>query len=388
MIKKVIVLISVISLLRIELFAQKEDAILISQDSLHLMIGQMILIGVGDDDYLDKSNPVFDAIEQGKVGSIILFEKNISFENPKKHLKEIVGFAQKKSKIPLFVSIDQEGGRVNRLKPRYGFPKSVSAEYLGSLNNLDSTRYYAELTAKTLHSLGINMNFAPSVDVNINPQSPAIGKMERSFSAEHQLVSTHAAIVVETHKNYNIGTTLKHFPGHGSSQSDTHLGIADVTNNWKIDELYPYKALIDAGSVSAIMTAHIVNGVLDKTKTPATLSKPIVDGLLRGFLGYQGVVFSDDMQMQAIASEHGLEEAIKESIMAGVDILLFANNVPDYQLVTANQIFDIIQFFVSNGDIPESIIKASFDRIMKLKRELGLLEKDYTTKLNNRLKKN
>jgi len=385
MIKKSIILFTILSFLKLELVAQDKGKI--SADSLRLMIGQMILIGVGDDNYLDKSNPVFDAIESGKVGSIILFEKNISFESPKKNIKEIIGYSQKKAPIPLFVSIDEEGGKVNRLKTRYGFPKTVTAEYLGNLNNVDSTRYYAAKTASTLHSLGLNMNFAPSIDVNINPNNPVIGRMGRSFSKEHEIITKHASIVVETHKNHKVGTTLKHFPGHGSSLSDTHLGIADVTGTWTINELYPYKAMIDSGVVSAIMTAHIVNGVLDQTKRPATLSAPIVTDLLRGFLGYKGVIFSDDMQMKAIASEFGLEEAIKGSILAGVDILLFANNVPDYDVVSANQIFDIIQLFVKNGEISPSRIKESYDRIMKLKQELGLLDENYVSKLNSRFKK-
>lgn len=341
------------------------------KDSLDLMIGQMIMIGLGDFNKLDKKAPVFEAIRSGKAGGIILFEKNVSSKNTEENLSKILEYAQEQSEIPLFTSIDEEGGRVNRLKPKYGFPKTVKAQYLGELNNLDSTKYYARKTAATLSQLGFNMNFAPSVDVNINPENPIIGKIGRSYSEDYKVVIAHAEQVIDAHEEYGVVTVLKHFPGHGSSESDTHLGLADVSSTWQFEELFPYKALIDSGKVQAIMTAHIVNSTLDEEKLPGTLSQQVIQGILRDFLGYEGVVVSDDMQMQAISAEYGLEEALKKSVLAGVDILLFANNVPNSELVTADQIHGIIKKFVENGDISEDRIRESFNRIKQLKSSLG-----------------
>jgi beta-N-acetylhexosaminidase len=349
-------------------YTQKSDSTI----TLDQMVGQMILTGLGDFSELRKKEAIFTAIDSGKVGGIILFEKNLNKIETAQKLTEIISYAQSRSTIPLFVSIDEEGGRVNRLKTKYGFPKSVTAQYLGDLNNPDSTRLYALKTAGTLYQLGINMNFAPDVDVNINPANPVIGGLGRSFSADPNLVSLHAGITIDAHESFGITTVLKHFPGHGSSKDDSHLGLADVSTTWRFQELLPYKQLLDSGKVRAIMTAHIVNEVLDDRKLPATLSDRVINDVLRGFLGYDGVVVSDDMQMRAITSTYGLTESIRLAIIAGVDILLFANNVPDYELVTADQIHEIIINLVKNGDISEERIAQSYSRIINLKAQMGL----------------
>lgn len=341
-------------------------------DSLDIMIGQMIMIGPGDFNQLNKKAPVFEAIQAGKVGGIILFEKNLSAQNTPERLRQIIDYAQSQAPIPLLVSIDEEGGRVTRLKSKYGFPKTVTAQYLGELNHPDSTFFYAKQTAATLYRLGINMNFAPSVDVNLNPENPVIGKMGRSYSRDYLSVARHAARVVEAHDLFGIATVLKHFPGHGSSRNDSHLGVTDVSSTWQFEELYPYKILLDSGKVKAIMTAHIVNSTLDDQKLPSTLSEKVIEGMLRSFMDFQGVVVSDDLQMQAISDEFGLEEAIRMSIIAGVDILLFANNVPDYELASADQIHQIIKNLVENGDISAERIKQSYNRIVKLKASIDL----------------
>ncbi len=343
-------------------------------DSLELMIGQMILTGVGDSYDLDRKAPVFQSIREGKVGSIILFEKNVSPKNTTEKLKKLIDFAQANSPIPLFVSIDEEGGRVNRLKPKYGYPQTKTAQYLGETLNPDSTFHYALKTAGTLYQLGINMNFAPDVDVNINRKNPVIGGLGRSFSADPDSVALHSAQVIVAHETFGVATVLKHFPGHGSSMADSHLGLADVSSTWRFQELMPYKRLLDSGIVRAIMTAHIVNEVLDERKLPATLSDRVISEVLRGVLGFNGVVVSDDMQMRAISEEYSLEESIKMAIIAGVDILLFANNVPQHDLVTADQIHEIIMSLVKKGDITQARIAESYERIIQLKKDMKLIQ--------------
>lgn len=342
------------------------------QDSLDIMIGQMIMIGIGDFDVLKKNEPVFEELKQGFAGGIILFEKNLNSAYPETYLREIIDYSQEQSPIPLFVSIDEEGGLVNRLKPKYGFPKTVTAQYLGEIDNVDSTSFYAYQTASTLNRLGINLNFAPSVDVNVNPENPIIGKVGRSFSSDPAQVAKHAAEVIKAHDSLGIATALKHFPGHGSSKKDTHLGIADVSSTWQMNEVFPYKILLDSGMVRMIMTAHIVNRIVEPEKLPATLSKNVITGILREFLNYDGVVISDDMQMGAISKEYGLEESLVKSINAGVDIVLFASNVPDSQLVSAGQVHQIIKEKVLLGEIPKSRVEESYARIIKLKRSIGL----------------
>ncbi|MEM9895079.1 MAG: glycoside hydrolase family 3 N-terminal domain-containing protein [Bacteroidota bacterium] len=345
----------------------------ISEDSLDHMIGQMIMIGIGDMKIIESGDSIFSDIQNGRAGGIIIYEKNIASRNAKKRLSSLIDTLQASAPTPLFISIDEEGGLVNRLKPKYGFFQNVDAQYLGTINSLDSTRYYAKMTSSLLREIGINMNYAPVVDVNVNKESPAIGGLKRSFSDSFEIVSRHALEVIKEHDESNVVTVLKHFPGHGSSKTDTHLGITDVTDTWNFEEIYPYKSLLDSGAVRAIMTAHIVNATLDRSKSPATLSKKIITGILRNFLKYDGLVISDDMQMGAINNEYGMKEAIKLAINAGVDMLMFANNVENYNMVTGREIHKIIRELLDEKSIAREQIRSSYKRIMHSKATFKIL---------------
>lgn len=334
---------------------------------LDVKIGQMLLIGFPKAQ-LDPL--VLEEVRKGKVGSIIIFEKNIPPTNSFVGLKKIIWTYQKAAPIPLFICIDQEGGRVNRLKDKYGFPRSITAEAMGKAGTLDSVQFYSEATAATLAGLGINMNFAPVVDLASNPTNPIIARYGRAFSANEDSVALLAKEFVKSHRKFNVLTSLKHFPGHGSSKADTHLGIADVTNTWEDRELKPYEVLIDSGYVDAVMTSHIVNKRLDKEGHPGTLSDDVITGILRQRLGFDGVVFTDDMQMHAITKHYGLEDAIRLAIEAGVDIMTFSNNITGSDERTVDRVHSIIRDLVRKGVIPERRIDESFDRIMKLKRRL------------------
>lgn len=339
-------------------------------DSLDIMIGQMIMTGIGDDSNLKNNTSLKKEIEQGLVGGVILFEKNIAKDNSSDNLKSLTKELHGLSEQNLLIGIDQEGGKVNRLKQKYGFPKTVSASYLGGLDNLDTTRFYAEQTGSILNDLGINVNFAPDVDVAVYPENPVIAKLGRSFGDSEKVVTRHARQVIKGHRSHNVLTTLKHFPGHGSSHSDSHLGMADVTKYWEYRELTPYRRLIQEGQVDAIMSAHIVNKHLDPSGYPATLSPYIINEILRDTYNYDGVVFSDDMQMHAISSHYGFEESIVMAINAGVDILMFCNNVPGNQRRSATDIHGVIKRAVLNGDISKQRIKESYRRVLTLKSKI------------------
>lgn len=340
------------------------------QDSLDIKIGQMIIMGLDNFNTLDKSEFMFEDIRKGTLGNVIVYAKHINPKSPEKSMKKITSYIQELAPIPVFIGIDEEGGKVNRLKPKYDFPETRSAQYLGELGMEDSTRYYARSTAKELANLGINMNFAPDVDVNINPNNPVIGSKERSYSGDHAVVSQQAGFVIDEQSKLGVVNVLKHFPGHGSSTKDTHLGIADVSDSWKLEELFPYRTLMDEGKVQAIMTAHIVNKRLDESQRPATLSKKIITDLLRNFMGYNGLIISDDMQMHAISKHYGFEESIVLCINAGVDMLMFANNTHLAEKRTPLEIHTMIKQNVLSGKIPVSRIEESFDRIMKVKDSL------------------
>ena len=339
-----------------------------SIDSLGIKIGQMILIGMPA---ASVDLVVLEEVRQGKAGSIIYFEKNIPKTNSFAEFKKMSWTYQQAAPIPLFIAIDQEGGRVNRLKEKYGFPRSITAKAMGKDGALDSVRFYANSIASTLAGLGINVNFAPCVDVAVNPENTVIVKTERSFSANEDTVALMAIEYIKQHRKVGVMTALKHFPGHGSSKEDTHFGVADVTTTWSERELKPYRMIIDSGYVDAVMTSHIVNKTLDKNGLPGTLSKDILDGILRKKLGFNGVVFSDDMQMHAIAKNYGLEETIKLAINAGVDIMCFSNNISGSEERTVTKVHEIIRKFVENGEIPKARIDESFKRIMDLKYKLN-----------------
>ncbi len=346
-------------------------------DSLSIKIGQMILIGFPGD---RVDTLVLREIRAGKVGSIIMFEKNIpgyARSGPSTlrsssfaPLKKILWTYQQAAPIPLLVSIDQEGGKVNRLKDKYGFSRSITAQEMGRAKTLDSVRFYAEATAATLAGLGINVNFAPVVDLGVNKENTVIYTVGRSFGPNPDSVALLAGEYIKPHRKFGVITVLKHFPGHGSSQADTHFGVADVTQTWTPAELIPYERLIASGQVDAIMSAHIVNRNLDPKALPGTLSTRIIDSLLRKHYRYDGVVFSDDMQMQAVTKQYGLEEAIRLTINAGVDILCFSNNISGSEERTVDKVHGIINALVEKGQIRRERIDEAYRRIMRLKSRL------------------
>ena len=345
------------------------------KDMLDVKIGQMILIGVPG---TDVDPLVLEEVRAGKVGSIIFFEKNV----PKSTtafaaLKKVIWTYQKAANIPLIVSIDQEGGKVNRLKDKYGFPRSITAQEMGKAPTLDSVKFYAESIASNLAGLGFNVNFAPSVDLGVNKENTVIYKVGRSFSANPDSVVLLAQEYIKAHRRFGVITSPKHFPGHGSSMADTHFGLADVTKTWTPDELVPYQRLIGSGYADAIMTSHIVNMQLDPRGYPGTLSSRILDSLLRKKIGWDGVIFSDDMQMQAITKHYSLEETIKLAINAGVDIMCFSNNIASSEARTVDKVHSIIRALVEKGEIKPERIDQSFTRILRLKSRLGTPSDEY-----------
>lgn len=347
--------------------------------SLEDAVGQLFLIGIPGP---QLETETADALDRIKPGGVILFDYDgpSGGEVPRnivspEQLRQLVTDLQSRPSIPYFVAIDAEGGFVNRLKEKYGFTVAVpSAQTLGQGAPSDTAAIIAALAAE-MNEMGINWNLAPVVDVNVFPESPAIGYWERSFSADPAVVADHAEAFIGALQQGQVIPTLKHFPGHGSAVGDTHLGVTDVTASYIAeDELAPYRELIDGGYDDVVMTAHIVNRNLDATATPATLSAPIMTDLLRGDLGFEGVVISDDMQMGAIVEEYTMEHAVIAAINAGVDVILMANQAAPYDPVQIEGIKQAIIDAVQNGEISEDRIYQSVERILALKRKYGIIE--------------
>jgi len=341
--------------------------------SLDVKIGQMLMVGFRGLEVSDDS-PIVQDIRDRHLGGVVLFDYDVPTRSPVRNVESptqvtaLVKALQSASATPLLVAIDYEGGTITRLKEKSGFPPTVSHQYLGEVNDLRFTHQEATKMAKTLAELGINLNLAPVVDVNTNPDNPIIAKYERSFSADPEIVTQQALEFIEAHHEQGVLCTLKHFPGHGSSTGDSHLGVVDVTDTWSRIELEPYASIIEAGQADAIMTAHVFNANLDP-EYPATLSRPTITGILREELGYDGVVISDDMQMGAIADHYGFEIAIQKSIEAGVDILAIANNSVYEEDIAAHTVA-LIKRLVQDGRTDEARINESYQRIRQLKSKL------------------
>ncbi len=347
-------------------------------DSLSLedAVGQMLLIGVRG---LELDAETEALLADIKPGGVILFDydgpsggelpRNVASPG---QLKALTAALQAASDRPLLIAIDAEGGFVNRLKEKYGFEIQLPSHITLGTGTPSETEALARASARQLSALGINWNLAPVVDVNVFPESPAIGYWERSFSDDPNVVAEHAAAFARAHRDEGVVSTLKHFPGHGSAVGDTHLGVTDVTDSFvRDDELAPYRALIEDGYNDPVMTAHVVNRNLDPSARPATLSRPIVTDLLRGELGFEGVILSDDLQMGAILEQYSLETAAIEAIKAGVDVILIANQ-NTYDIDHVRRIKAAIIAAVERGEISRQRIDESVERILDLKRWYGL----------------
>jgi beta-N-acetylhexosaminidase len=344
-------------------------------------IGQLLIVGFRGLKPAECDLIVRD-IRENHIGGVILFDQEMAdgtidsgprrrnIESPAQ-VKKLLTFLQTQAATPLLVAIDQEGGRVNRLKPAYGFPPSISHQELGALDQPTETYRQAELTAQTLAGLGFNWNLAPVVDLDAHPDNPIIKGKGRSFSADPEAVARHADEFVRAHRAHGVLTCEKHFPGHGSATGDTHLGLVDVTAAWTERELIPFQKLIAAGLCDAIMTAHVFNAKLDSDR-PATLSKKIITGLLRENLGFDGVIISDDMEMKAISSHYGLENSVPAAIEAGLDVLCFGNNLA-YDPAIASRAIDILVRAVESGHLTEARIDVSYQRVLALKRKAALI---------------
>ena len=240
---------------------------------------------------------------------------------------------------------------VTRLSPEFGFPAVLSEAAIGE-DGRDAVRAWADGLASTLGSVGVNLNLAPVVDLDVNPDNPAIGALGRAFSADAAVVARDAAIEIRAHHRRGVRTALKHFPGLGSATVNTDDGVADVTTTWTRAELVPYRALLADGLVDVVMAAHVLNGQLDPV-APASLSAATVDGLLRGELGFDGVVITDDLHAAAIRDTFGFDEAVPRAIEAGNDLLLAANQQV-HEITVVDKIIDIVERAIESGRLTEA----------------------------------
>jgi len=347
------------------------NSVALSNDDLRQKIGQMIMVG-----FYGTSVPDTLAVDihERNLGGVILYAHNLI--NPQQ-IKNLTMQLQQLAQIPLFIAIDQEGGYAARLNENNGFEKTYTAYQLGTvLNSEDSTRATAAMMARWLSESGINVNLAPVVDVNVNPYSPAIGLWERSFSNNPITVFNHAYWFVDEFHKQNIITTLKHFPGHGSAEQDSHLGFTDITTTWCDSELIPYQEFFAYDYTDLVMIGHLYNARLD-TLYPASISYNVITKLLRDSLKFEGVVITDEMFMHAIADNYNFDKAIELAINAGTDILLYYTNIRNGKSLV-REIIELVAEKVSGGYINEARINEAYQRILELKQKITSVEDKIT----------
>lgn len=376
--------------------AARQSLVPISRSTAEAMLGQMLMFGfrgTGPEDpaYGGDFKSMLDFVGQGKAGGVVLFYTDYKTKKPGRNIS---GPAQLKAmnaalqaaasaspataalkgeSLPLLIGVDQEGGRVRRLFPAQGFMDLPAPSAMGVMEESAVYNYGLRL-GRELHSLGVNLNFAPSLDININPNNPVIGSLGRSFGSTPEQVILKAGSFGVGLTDAGVAACFKHFPGHGSSSGDSHLAFTDISKTWRQVELAPFSLLLNnpafpTKSSYMVMPGHLFNSAYDD-KHPASLSAKTVNGLLRGVIGWQGVVVSDDLQMKAVSDHYDLEQTILLSVEAGVDILLFGNNL-DYDPQLSEKVWQTARRLLHEKKIRPERVAESYERIVRLKKWLA-----------------
>lgn len=344
--------------------------------SLREQIAQMLCFGFSGSIFSEATQLQSWLQSKDGLGWLIAFDydlqnkcypKNIaSLKQVKKLNNDIKNFyhLHHETKLPLKISVDVEGGAVDRLARCDGYQSLPSAFVMANMDSKQRAVIWQAL-AEILKDLGFDLNFSPVVDLNLSPQQGIFGPLQRCFSDKAHEVSQLAMEYINVLKKNAIMACLKHFPGHGSANGDSHTGFVDVSASFQDQELIPYQQLISTPNlVDGIMTAHVVNKHLDAGGMPATLSKNILSGLLREKLNYQGLIFSDDLQMHAIAKYFSRSEAVKLSIEAGADVIMFCNQLGNCE---PSDVIDEVEELVQNKSIDKELINGAYHRIAAYK---------------------
>jgi beta-N-acetylhexosaminidase len=323
-------------------------------------VGQLAIVGFNGHEIPDDVRRVAKEFD---LGGVIFFARNVdSPEQVAELSRQSQALAQE---LPLWVSVDQEGGRVARLKrPFTEWPPMMT---LGRANDERLTERFARALAAELKAVGISLDYAPVLDVHTNPKNPVIG--DRALAERAEDVARLGAVIIRTLQAEGIAACGKHFPGHGDTSTDSHHELPLIEHppdRLEAVELVPFKAAIEAG-VASIMTAHILIPALDAER-PATLSSDIVDGILKKRLGYTGLVLSDDLEMKAISGRYGHSDATVQAIGAGCDAVLMCAPKADEQWAA----LEAVVHAVEDGRIPVKRIEDAFSRGRRIKeRFLG-----------------
>ncbi|WP_142339182.1 beta-N-acetylhexosaminidase [Bacillus sp. AFS055030] len=334
---------------------------LLNEMTLQEKIGQMIISGFYGTSY---SNSLKELVEQYHIGGFIFYKENLTNNSQTVKLVNSIKAANRTNHLPILFGVDQEGGRVSRLPGNLG--QIPSNQLIGNKNDRQFSYEIGQILGEQLQAFGLNMDFAPVLDVNSNPKNPVIG--DRSFSNNPNTVSKLGIQTMKGIQSEKIIPVVKHFPGHGDTSVDSHLELPVVNKSYtdlQQLELIPFKAAIDQ-NVDAVMVAHILLPKIDP-KYPSSMSKMVITSMLRNDLKYDGVVMTDDMTMDAIGKNYNLEKAAVTSILAGSDIIMVAHDPNKVKAV-----YKEIETAVKNKTISVERINESVKRIILLKQKYKL----------------
>jgi len=339
--------------------------------TLEEMAGQMIVVGfAGDIADAPSIRALRTEIAAGRLGGVMYLRTNV------KSLPDVAEmnaqFRAADPELPPFITLDQEGGAVERLTEAVGFKEIPRPEVLANQTSPSGAEAVYEEMARSVAELGFTVNFGPVVDLKLNPDNPVIAKYGRAFAADVDTVVDYAEAFITAHHRAGLLTALKHFPGHGSSATDSHEGFVDITRTWQPEELDPYRTLIGEGMADFVMIGHLYHEDYSDAdaQVPSSLSPQWITGVLREQLGFDGVVISDDLEMGAIREHFSLEETVVDAVRAGMDVLLFSNTAEPRQSL-GREILDIL---VAEGERDPQFaarIAQSYERIVKLKGTIG-----------------
>jgi beta-N-acetylhexosaminidase len=338
--------------------------------TLEQMAGQMIVVGFQGDDASDAAvKSLREDLAASRLGGVMLLKINVKSQGAVAEMN--AAFRAASPDLLPFITLDQEGGAVERLTESVGFKEIPNAAAIAAANSPEEAEAIYAQMATSIAELGFTVNFGPVADVNLDPDNQVIAKFGRAFSKDPAVVARYDAAFIKAHHAAGLLTALKHFPGHGSSTADSHEGFVDITQTWQPSELDPYRALIADDLVDMVMVGHLYHADYSDagSQTPSSLSPQWITGALRDDLGYQGVVISDDLEMGAIRDHFTLEQTVTQAVRAGTDVLLFSNTAK-YRASLGQEILDILMAEAEADPAFAARIAKSYERIVTLKARI------------------
>lgn len=335
---------------------------------LDLMIGQMVMVGFhGTKPKTKTVQNIAKLIKDGTIGGVIIMARNV---RNKKQLRKLTDlFLSARPGLPPFIAIDQEGGAVQRLNKKRGFQTIPGAELIVRKKSVEQARAIYDEMAKEVADVGINMNFGPVVDLAINKRNPIISRKGRSYGTDPKQVVDFASAFIQAHRDQGVLSVAKHFPGHGSSRTDSHRRFVDLSKTWDPVELEPYRLLADDKAPDFVMVGHLFHPKYGgKEKLPASLSKLAIEDELRVGLNFKGLVVTDDLEMGSVKRRFKRSHLTVKAVNAGNDIILYSNATKKYH--TPRLVHRIIKKGVKKGRISRARIEQSYRRIKKLKHDM------------------